>query len=141
MRQALTRTSLAAVLAVAANPAAAQGEDEPQITWRINMIDVADGGLDRWQEIIVNHLLPAYETAGLEPPQLHRGVDSEEWDMMIIHEEHGGMESLDEAIAADIATVSAAMVEREGSQEAVDALFAELQTLEVKYETTVTQPR
>lgn len=139
MTRLLTCALAALVLVLPASPSLAQDEAAPLTIWRINMIDVADGGLDRWQEIIIGHLLPAYETGGLEPPQLHWVIDNPEWDMMIIHEEHGGMRSLDEAVAADIATITAAMIEREGSEEAVQALFAELQALEVRTATTVTK--
>jgi len=139
MRRLLRPALAVAAIMLAAAPSQAQEEGEPLTTWRINMIDVRNGGLERWQEIIINHLLPAYETAGLEPPQLHWVIDNEEWDMMVIHVEHGGLDSLDEAARADIATITAAMVEREGSQEAVDALFAELRELEERTATTVTK--
>lgn len=139
MRRLLRPAVAVAAIMLAAAPAHAQEDGEPLTTWRINMIDVKDGGLERWQEIIVDHLLPAYDTAGLPRPQLHWVIGDDQWDMMIIHEEHGGMDSLDEAVRADIATITAAMVEREGSQEAVDALFSELRELEERTATTVTR--
>ncbi len=129
---------VAAAMAMAATPAIAQEEEEPRTTWQINMIDVKSGGMDRWQEIVMEHIVPAYAAAGLREPQLHWTMMDDEWDMIVITEVPGGMATFDTHAPAARRALFAALVEQEGSEEAVRALFDELDGLEEKSSSVMT---
>lgn len=135
----LMKPALAAVaLAMVATPAWAQEEEEPRTTWRINMVDVKPGGMDRWQEIVMEHIVPAYEAAGLPAPQLHWTMLNDDWDMIILTPVPGGMATFDTHAPAARRALFAALVEQEGSEEAVRAMFDELESLEEKTSSIMT---
>ncbi len=122
----------AASVALLAVPATAQDEEEPRTTWRVLLIDVADDGMGRWQEIVMDHIIPAQEAAGVPVAQLHWIAANDDWEMIVLNEMPRGMAAFDTHANPERAALFAALVEQEGSEEAVEALFDELNSLEVK---------
>lgn len=122
----------AASVALLAVPATAQDEEEPRTTWRVMLIDVADNGMGRWQEIVMDHVIPAQEAAGLPTVQLHWIAVNDDWDMIVINEMPGGMATFDTHANPQRAAFFAALVAQEGSEEAAEALMNELDGLEDK---------
>lgn len=125
-------------LATFATPAAAQEEEQARTTWRILMVDVKDEGQSRWEEIVMEHVIPAYVAAGLDAPSLHWTMLNDDWDMVIVGEIPGGMATFDHHRPAARMALWNALVAQEGSEEAVDALFAELDGLEEKTQSLYT---
>ena len=60
-----------ATLALFATPAQAQDAEEPRTTYRVTMIDLADGADERWAEMHETIIAPAREAAGLAPVTVH----------------------------------------------------------------------
>ena len=100
---------VAAAMAMAATPALAQ-EEESRTTWQISAIDVADGGMERCQEIMMEHVIPAYEAEGLAPPQLHWTMMSDDWDMIVMTEVPGGMATFDSHMLASRVALRDALI-------------------------------
>lgn len=123
---------VAASFALLAVPATAQEEEEPRTTWRVLFIDVADGKMGRWQEIVMDHIIPAQQAAGVPVAQLHWIAPSDDWDMIIMNEMPRGMAAFDTHSNPEREALFAALVEQEGSEEAVQALWEELDGLEDK---------
>lgn len=129
----------AASIALLSTPVVAQDEaEEERSTWRIAMIDVSDDGMERWQEIMLDHVVPAYASAGLPVPQLHWTMMNDDYDMIVIVEIPGGMATFDSHNPPARTALWAAMVEQEGSAEAASALFDELDSLEDGSTSTIT---
>ena len=135
----MIKAGLAACVAVGlAIPAIAQEEEEARTTWRVTLLDVSDGGMDRWQDIMLEHVIPAQQAAGLPVTQLHWIAPADKWDMILVQEMPRGMASFDTHDNPERRAMFSAMVEQEGSEEAVRELFAELNGLEDEGETYYT---
>lgn len=112
-------------------PAMAQEEpEEPRTTWSMTVVDVKDSGMDRYQELLLDHIVPAYTAAGLPEPQLHWVAMSDDWDMMILTQIPGGFATFDSHMPEQRTALFAAFVAQEGSEDAVTALFDEMSALE-----------
>ncbi len=137
--KALFTTALAAVsLAVLAVPAAAQEEEEARTTWTVTAIELNDGAGGRWEEIIMDHLMPAYDAAGLDRPQLHWVMANNDWDYVVINTMPRGMGTFDTHDNPERRAIWEAMVAQEGSEEAARAMFDELDSLEKRTTTLYT---
>ena len=91
-----TVTTLAATaLLVAAMPAFAQDAEEPRTTYRIVMLDLADGKDARWNEMFETYAKPARAAAGLAPETVHWLMMNPDYDIMIVSEVPRGMATFD----------------------------------------------
>ncbi len=135
----IAKTLLAAgSIALLSVPTVAQEEEEVRTTWQVTAIDVKSGSGNRWYEIISDHLMPAYEAAGLDKPTLHWVMIDDDWDFLIVQEMPDGMATFDTHNPPTRMALFAALVEQEGSEEAVEALFDELNGLEEDSKTLFT---
>jgi len=117
-------------LGFTAIPAAAQEEEQARTTYRVMAIDVKSGSAGRWEEIMMETVIPAYEAAGLPTPQLHWVMVNGDWDYMVVVEMPDGMAAFDSHNPPGRTALFASMVESLGSEEAVQELFSELNGLE-----------
>ena len=78
----------------------------------------------------MEHVIPAYEAAGLALPQLRWTMMSDDWDMIVMTEVPGGIATFDSHMPASRVALRDALIAKEGSVEAMEALFEELRGLE-----------
>lgn len=127
----IVKAALAAVsLAMVTAPVAAQEEEEARTTWTMTAIELNDGAGGRWEELIMEHLMPAFDDAGLDRPQLHWVMANNDWDYVIIQTLPRGMGTFDTHANPERRALWEAVVAREGSEEAARAMFDELDSLE-----------
>jgi hypothetical protein len=122
------KTALAvSALVCVAQPAFAQEEPEqPRTTWRIQMIDLKDDAGTKWEDLIMERVIPAYRAAGLPEPQLHWTMANGDYDYVVIGQMPGGMGTFDHHQPAARVALNNALVASLGSEEAVEAMFTEL---------------
>ncbi len=112
-------------------PAIAQDEEEPRTTYEIRFVDIAPGKQQEWFELAQKHFMPAREAAGLPPVSIH-WLMTGDYDIMMLMPMPGGMATMDTHNPADGQAMWKALVAQEGSEDAVNALFAKASELTLK---------
>jgi len=138
MKAFVTAALAAASLTVAAVPAFAQEAEEPRTTWTVTAIELTDDAGNRWEEIFMEHLWPAFDAAGQDRPQLHWVMANNDWDYVVIQTMPRGMGTFDSHNNPERRAIWQAMVAQEGSEEAAQALFNEMDSLEKRSSTLFT---
>ncbi len=138
MNAFVTAALAAASLAVVSVPVAAQEAEEARTTWTVTAIELNDDAGNRWEEIFMEHVLPAYDDAGLDRPQLHWVMANNDWDYVVINTMPRGMGTFDTHNNPERRALWEAMVAREGSEEAAQAMFDEMDSLEERSTTLFT---
>jgi hypothetical protein len=124
--------SLKAALAVTAiaclsSAAVAQEAEQPRTTWRIQMVNITDEAGVRWENYMMETIMPAHADAGLPVPQLHWAVMSDH-EYVVITAMPGGMGTFDHHQPASRMALNAALEARLGSEEAVATMWEEMNT-------------
>jgi hypothetical protein len=124
------RFTIAASLVCLTIPAMAQNAEpeEARTTYQVTFLKLAPDAESRWLEIQNDHFSPAREAAGLPQPAIHYLANGP-WDLMVVTRMPNGMAALDSHNPAASVAYQAALRQREGSQEAVDALGKEMDAL------------
>ena len=95
-------------------PVIAQEEEEARTTYRIEYINFAPGGAEKWDEAMTTYVNPARAELGFPSQEVH-WLMAGEWEIMIVTEMPNGLavldshqgprwEALDKNIAARIGT-------------------------------------
>lgn len=134
----LLKTVLAsAAISMVAVPAIAQEEaEEARTTYAVTMIDLADGADDRWAELHETYVVAAREAAGLAPEVVHWVMINPDYDLIIVRPMPGGMASFDSHANPYRDAFRAEMMNLMGSEENMQAIIEEWDTL-VESSTTV----
>lgn len=138
MKVFVTTALAAASIALLAAPVAAQEEEQARTTWTVTAIDVNDGAGGRWEEIVMETLMPAHDDAGIDRPQLHWVVANNDWDYVMIRTMPRGMAAFDTHANPERMALWQAIIARAGSEEAAEALMDELDSLEAESTTLYT---
>jgi hypothetical protein len=118
-------TILAAALAFASAPAAAQdAPEEARTTYQITFLKFAPGADDRWTEMSDKYYAPAAKAAGLPETQVHWLMDGE-WDIMLVRPMKRGMATIDAHTGPERKAYDAAFARIAGSEEAAKTLNEE----------------
>jgi hypothetical protein len=122
--------AVAAAIACISLPAGAQNAEpeEARTTYQITYVNLAPGADERWMEILSDHTNPARQAAGLPLPTVHWLVGGP-WQLMLVTEMPDGMAALDSHNPRVAAAYRAALLQREGSEAAADALDKEMDGL------------
>ena len=110
----------------------AQEEEEPRTTWRIMTVDLKPGMGQQYEKVIMDTILPAYEAAGLEKPQVHWTMANDDWDYVFIDKMPGGMATFDSHNPPSRVAMFEALKTKLGSEEAVREMWQELDGMEEK---------
>ncbi|WP_340586133.1 hypothetical protein [Erythrobacter alti] len=124
-----------AAVALFAIPAQAQEAEEPRTTYRVTVIDLEDGADDRWFEIHETYVAPARAATGQSAETVHWVMTNPDVDLIVVSEMHGGMAAFDSHANPHRDAFFAAVRERAGSDDAMEALGEEIDGL-VKSATT-----
>lgn len=104
----------AASMAVTFSPVVAQEEEEARTTYRIEYLNFAPGGAEKWNEAMTKYVNPARAELGFPAQEVH-WLMAGDWEIMIVTEMPDGLavldkhrasrwEALDRNIAARIGT-------------------------------------
>lgn len=116
----------AAALCCVALPVTAQEAEQSRTTWRIQLIDLKDDAGTGFEDLLMDRIIPAYEAAGLPAPQLHWATLNDDYDYVVITEVPGGMATFDSHNPAARTALNAALASSLGSEEAVTAMYAQM---------------
>ncbi|NNC72358.1 MAG: hypothetical protein HKN78_05715 [Sphingomonadaceae bacterium] len=125
IQQVMVATSAIGLGTVVAAPASAQGAEEARTTYQVSFLEFEDGADERWNEIMTDHYIPAYRSAGLPVPVIHWVMDGS-WNIMIVREMPDGMATLDSHNSRSRTAWRAALVAQLGSEEAFETLIEEV---------------
>ncbi len=114
-----------ATLALFATPAQAQEAEEPRTTYRVTMIDLADGADDRWAELHSTMIAPARAAAGLPAETVHWVMMNPDYDLMIVMEMPRGMSAFDTHANAEREAFFAQLTQMAGGEAAMEAMGEE----------------
>ena len=119
-----------AALFVFAVPAIAQDDDSGPMTQgddakylRVSYVKYKPGQREMAMQIITEHLMPAGEKAGTNPPMLAIHFQTGKWDAAFIWEMDGGMADLEWYRSPSNVKWRAALAELEGGTEQADAIW------------------
>ena len=94
MKTTTKLVAVAAAFATFATPLAAQEEEEPRTTYRIELLNFSDGGSGDWDEVMNEIVNPARASIGLPQVSVH-WLMAGEWEIMTITEMPDGLADLD----------------------------------------------
>ena len=138
MKAILFRAAAAAFALSCATSATAQEAEEPRTTWRIMTVDVKPGMGEQYQTMIMDTILPAYEAAGLELPQVHWVMANDDWDYVFIDKMSGGMAMMDTHNPPDRTALMEALKTSLGSEEKVQEMWRSMSDMEEDSRTVFT---
>lgn len=122
----ILKAALAVTAIACLSPAAvAQEAEQPRTTWRIQMVNITDEAGVRWENHMMETIIPAHADAGLPAPQLH-WVMMQDYEYVVIMAMPGGMGTFDHHQPAARVALNAALEARLGSGEAVAAMWEEM---------------
>ncbi|MWV27838.1 hypothetical protein [Aurantiacibacter rhizosphaerae] len=121
--------ALAAAFSLSATPAVAQEQEEPRTTYRVTMVDLADGADERWNEIYTTMVVPAREAAGLSPETVHWVMMNPDYDLIIVSEMPRGLAAFDTHANAERDAFYAQMQTIAGGEAQLKALGEEINGL------------
>lgn len=113
----------AASLALSA-PSVAQ-EEEARTTYRIEYINFAPGGAEKWDEAMTTYVNPARAELGFPEQEVH-WLMAGDWEIMIITEMPEGLAMLDTHQAARFEPLNQNIAARIGSEEEAMAMRKEI---------------
>lgn len=113
----------AASLALSA-PGVAQ-EEEARTTYRIEYINFAPGGAEKWDEAMTTYVNPARAELGFPEQEVH-WLMAGDWEIMIITEMPEGLAMLDTHQAARFEPLNQNIAARIGSEEEAMAMRKEI---------------
>ena len=102
-------------------PVFAQEEEEARTTYRIEYLNFAPGGAEKWNEAMTTYVNPARAELGFPSQEVH-WLMAGDWEIMIVTEMPGGMAMLDTHRAGRFANLEANIVTRIGSEEKAKAM-------------------
>ena len=138
MKAILIRAAAAAFALSCAASATAQEAEEPRTTWRIMTVDVKPGMDEQYQTMMMETILPAYEAAGLDAPQVHWVMANDDWDYVFIDKMTNGMATFDSHNPPQRVALREALKTSLGTEEKVQEMWRTVSDMEAKSHTYFT---
>ncbi|MBX7540297.1 hypothetical protein [Qipengyuania sphaerica] len=115
----------AASMAITAAPIIAQDAEEARTTYRLEYINFAPGGAEKWNEAMTTYVNPARAELGMPAQEVH-WLMAGDWEILIVTEMPRGMAMLDRHQAGQFANLEKNIVGRIGSEEKAKAMREEI---------------
>ena len=113
--------------------ASAQDAEPARTTYRVMAIDLKpDADAGKYDEMITETLVPAYEAAGLVAPQVHWVMANDDWDYLMVDTMKDGMATFDSHMSPARAALRDALLAKLGSEEKVEEFWKQLSDMEAK---------
>ncbi len=106
-------------------PVIAQEEEEARTTYRIEYLNFAPGGAEKWNEAMTTYVNPARAELGFPKQEVH-WLMAGDWEIMIVSEMPGGLAVLDQHRAGRFENLDKNIVARIGSEEEARAMREEI---------------